>query len=224
MKSVLVLLCLVFNQITCEAQSNKLSVTLNPFSFLEPDAGFTPGLGYVINKRLAVFSDFGYIFYSPLQFGGLNNGGITTTNSSGLKIKPALRYYLEARQTQRDYFIEVEGLLKLVNYDASEEIDVVDNNGNFAFTYIGGYKIRKNVAGLNLKFGYREFFGRSRKLGYDIYAGLGFRNKKFKTSGLPQGVVLPRDPFSSSDEANSVHWQRGTIASIPLGLKIFYNL
>jgi hypothetical protein len=220
MKPVVVLLLSLLTHSIATAQTNKFSVTVNPYSFLEPDAGFTPGVGYVINKRFAVFTDVGLMFYSNVLF----NTQITTYSTRGIKFKPAIRYYLEKHQTQKDFFIELEGLIKLVNYKTADEINLVDNNGNPAFTYIGGYSIKKNVLGISAKIGYREFFGNSKKLGYDVYAGLGIRNKNLTNTGLPSGVQPEIDLFALDDVAKNFHWARGTTISLPAGIKIFYNL
>ena len=220
MKSVIVLLLSLFTHSIGTAQINKFSLTLNPFSFLEPDAGFTPGVGYVINKRFAAFTDVGFIFNSPILF----NVQVATNSTRGIKFKPAIRYYLEKHRTQKDYFVELEGLAKLVKYNTSDEIDVVDNNGSPAFTYIGGYNIKKSVLGISAKFGYRELFGRSKKLGYDIFIGLGVRNKKITTSGLPSGVQPENDLFAADQETPNFHWTEGTAISFPTGLKIYYIL
>lgn len=201
------------------AQSKKFSVTFNPLSLLERDGGLTPGIGYNFNNRLSVYSDLGIIFFTAGEYAG---NEIETSRSFGFKIKPAIRLYLKNKEIQSGGFFELEGMYKHVAYDAISGIDVVDNNGNVAYTYIGGYKIKKNVYGLNFKLGNRSFFDKEKRLGIDIYIGVGSRKKNFSVSGLPTGVQVDNDIFSENNFFN-FFWRGGRAASFPAGAKLFYT-
>lgn len=210
---------LILATLISPAQSNKFSATLNPFSFFERDGGFTPGIGYNISNRISVYTDLGLIFLSA---GNYTGGAIETGRSFGYKIKPAFRYYLSENEIQRGSFLELEGLYKHVTYDATDEVTVTDNNGSFAYTYIGGYKVKKDVYGVSVKYGKRFFLNKQKRLGVDVYAGLGSRTKNFALSGLPTGAQPGNDPFSE-DRLFNFFWRRGNEVSVPAGGKLFYN-
>jgi len=219
MKKIFSALLCVFFSLAGMAQANKFTATLNPFSFAERDGGFTPGIGYNINSRLAIYADLGVIFFSAGQYSG---DVIETNKSLGYKIKPAIRFYLKENKIQSGGFIELEGMYKRVTYHAVNEVDVLDNNGDIAYTYIGGYKVKKDVYGFNFKIGNRLFFDKEKKLGLDLYIGLGSRTKKFETSGLPVAARFDDDIFSDVNIFN-FFWQSGRTISLPAGAKLFYN-
>ena len=218
MKTVFFSILIILTHLVSPAQSNKFSVTLNPFSFLERDGGITPGIGYNFNNRISIFTDLGLIFFSA----GTYTGGLVETDKSfGYKVKPALRFYVRNNKLQQGSFLELEGLYKHVVYHATDEVNVLDNNGNLAYTYIGGYKIKKDVYGLSVKYGYRFFLNNEKRLGMDVYVGLGSRTKGFVTSGLPANAQPDNDPFSN--RFFNFFWRRGNSISIPAGAKLFYN-
>lgn len=219
MKIVYMLLLLLSSHLVASAQSNKFTVTLNPFSFVERDGGFTPGIGYNINRRVALYSDLGVIFYMSGRYVG---GLVDTDKAIGYKFKPAVRFYVKNHEVPRGSFFDLEGLYKHVEYNATEEIDVQDGNGNFAYTYIGGYTIKKDVYGFGVKYGYRSFLDKDQKLGIDFFIGLGGRTKDFVVRDLPEGVVMDNDPFSVTNPF-SFFWRRGGAAYMPAGLKLFYS-
>ncbi len=219
MKTVYLLVLVVFMHAVAPAQSKKFTLTLNPFSFVERDGGFTPGIGYNLNKRIALYTDLGLIFFRAGEYVG---GLVDTDRTFGYKIKPAIRFYVNSSEEPRGSFFELEGLYKHVAYNATEEIEVLDNNGNFAYTYIGGYTIKKDVYGFGVKYGHRSFLDKEKRLGLDIYIGLGGRTKDFVIRGLPAGVSMDSDPFSET-RPFSFFWRRGGAAYIPAGIKVFYT-
>lgn len=209
-----VLTCLV-----APAQSHKFTVTLNPFSFVERDGGFTPGIGYNLNNRIAIYTDLGLIFFSAGRYTG---SLVNTDKAFGYKVKPAIRFYLHNNEMPHGSFFEMEGLYKHVAYNATDEIDVIDNNGNFAFTYLGGYTIKKDVYGFAVKYGHRSFLDKEKRLGMDFYFGIGGRTKDFAIRDLPAAVPMDNDPFAETG-AFTFFWRRGSTAYFPAGLKLFFT-
>lgn len=216
MKKILLFLTCFSISMVCLAQVKKFTATLNPLSFLEPDAGFTPGIGYNISNRLAIYSDVGIIFYDAL----LNNGESKTINLS-YKIKPALRYYTKEREIPSGSFLEIEGLYKRVNYRLNDDIQIRDNNGNFAYTYSGGYNKIKQVYGGSFKYGYRFFLNQEKRLGIDAFVGIGTRRYKVEAKGLPPNAIV--NEFDIFRNINSPISENRNAPSLPFGAKLFYT-
>lgn len=219
MKIVYVVLLCLFNQMGAAAQDKPFFVTLHPLNLLERDGGITPGIGYHFNNRLAVSSDIGLIFFSAGEY---KNDRIETSGMLGYKIKPTVRFYINERTIPGGGYLELEGMYKYVSYDAVNEVDILDNNGNIAYTYIGGYKIKKDVYGLNFKFGHRSFLDNDKRVGLDFYIGFGSRKKVFSNSGLPSGAQIDNSIFSENSFFN-FYWREGKAFSLPAGFRIFYN-
>ncbi len=219
MKTVYFVMLGMLTHLPAPAQSHKFTLTLNPFSFLERDGGFTPGIGYNLNKRVAIYADLGLIFFTPGRYVG---AVVETDRTFGYKFKPAIRFYVNSNEVPRGSFFELEGLYKHVDYHATDEIDVVDNNGNLAYTYIGGYTVKKDVYGLAVKYGHRSFLDSKKRLGIDLFIGLGRRTKDFVVTDLPAGVTMDNDPFEEISPF-SFFWRRGGAGYIPGGVKLFYT-
>ncbi len=219
MKIVFLLVTGLVAHLVTAAQSNKFTVTLNPFSFVERDGGFTPGIGYNLNARIALYADLGVIFFSAGRYTG---SIVETDRAFGYKFKPAIRFYVNKNELPRGSFFEIEGMYKHVQYHATEEINVSDNNGNFAYTYLGGYTIKKDVYGFAVKYGHRSFLDREERLGMDFYLGIGGRTKDFAIRDLPAAVPMDNDPFAET-RAFSFFWRRGSTAYFPAGVKLFYT-
>jgi len=221
MKSFLLFYILVCSQLLLKAQSDKISITLNPFSFIDTDAGIAPGIGYAINKHFAVFADVGFIFFAPYPTG---NTQLEINNRRGINFKPAIRYYFKESEIQTNHYLELEGLFKFVRYNGINDVSIVDESGVFAYTYVGGYKVNKNISGVSLKIGRRRFFKKSTNIGFDVYGGFGVRRKRFSRTGIPAGAITAEDPFFSSGLQTNYSWTRGDYVYFPMGIKLFYNL
>jgi hypothetical protein len=202
------------------AQKNAMVVTLNPFSFAEPDAGFTPGVEYFIGNKVSVLSDVGIIFYDAWGQDAFSNNNKNTL--LGYKIKPELRYYATAENKVADgFFMSLELLYKHVNYKRNQGVQVFDNIGNFIYTDFRGYNVIKNVVGASAKFGLRVFFTEEENLGLDIYLGLGYRRKFYSAKNVPPGGSVDLTNFDgfrfSTDDTNG-----GTV-NLPAGMKLVWK-
>ncbi len=202
------------------AQKNDIAVSVNPLSFLEPDAGFTPGIAVKLGKKMSLLSDFGIIFYSTTNTVFADDNGATNTQT-GYELRPEIRYYFKTHDIQKGLFISINGLYKHVTYHRYDGINVLDHNGNLVYTSYEGYKIIKDVLGGTAKAGFRIYFNKNYKLGFDIYAGIGVRNKEFAIRDLPSGGVFDRSFFGS--RLFNTHWQDGSFPDLQLGFKLIYN-
>lgn len=208
----------------CFGQVEKLVVTLNPLSFIEPQAGFTPGIGYHFNEKWSIYSDLGVVFYNPYD---------TKSNLQekilGYKFKPALRYYfigenrMRKKVSWKGTFLEIEGLLKNTTTTVSRSLAIFDNNGNFVYNYLGGWKNKRTIYGASLKVGSRQFIGNENRFGFDTYFGIGIRSGFQKNKGVPNGATislngLKFDAYGGRFRTDNVQ------PSFPLGIKFFYVL
>ena len=195
-------------------------MSVNPFSFLEPDAGFTPGISIKLGKKFSLLSDFGFIFYSTFSNSLTSSNGATNTQT-GYKLTPELRYYFKEYDIQKGFFISVNAFYKHVGYMRYDGIRVFDHNGNFVYTSYEGYKIIKDVFGGGIKMGSRIYFNKNYKLGIDVYGGMGVRNKEFALRDLPPGGSFDRNFFGSS--LFNTYWQDGGLPDLQLGFKLIWN-
>jgi hypothetical protein len=208
------------------AQKKPITLSWLPTSFLEMDAGITVGAEYRLNKRLALLSDVGLIFYGdPGDASELTAGQANTRNGLlGYKLKPELRWYFK-KHSKKPYnggFMALEGLYKHVTYHRFDGIRVFDNLGNPAYTYLGGYRIIKDVYGVSIKFGYRNFWGPTYKFGIETYVGFGARHKNFATRGLPPGGSFDRAFFGP--QRFNTYWREGGLPNFPLGVKLLWRI
>jgi Protein of unknown function (DUF3575) len=198
------------------------SITLSwlPTSFVETDAGFTAGAEYRLNKRWALLSDAGIIFYNSSN----NDQMAGRDGILGYKIKPEIRWYFKSRGKHANDggFVSFEGLYKHVNYHRFDGLPVFDNLGNLAYTYFGGYRIIKDVFGGAVKFGYRRFFEPQYKIGLEVYWGIGARQKNFAVRELPTGGSFDRNFFV--DRFFNTHWREGGLPNMPFGVKLLWRI
>ena len=216
MKKVLLFLTCLSISLVCLAQARKFTATFNPLSLLEPDGGFTPGIGYNFSNQLAIYSDVGIIFYDAF----LNNGERQRINLS-YKFKPAIRFYLNNKVTPSGSFFELEGIYKRVNYRDNNDVNIIDNNGNVAYIYSGGYNKIKQVTGASFKYGYRFFLNSEKRLGIDVFVGLGNKSYNIKATGLPPNANI--NEFEVFRNINSLIPENGNAPSFPFGGKLFYS-
>jgi hypothetical protein len=212
MKFFLIAVLNLTMNVVCYAQKDKITITLNPFSFLEPQAGFTPGVGYHFNKRWAVYSDVGVIFFE-----GFPNDRNNSQSILGYKIKPALRYNFKEKprpislvekaglikrkhRRGRVNFFEIEGLLKKTDISVNSPVNIFDNTGNLVFSYLAGYNILRTVYGASIKFGTRTYFNKNKRMGADFFMGVGIRSGFQKIRAYLWALILMQmeyDPMLS---------------------------
>jgi hypothetical protein len=211
------IICFLFSAIAV-AQKKDIAITWNPFSFMEIDAGFTPGIDIALGKKISILSDAGIIFYDA--YGNYSSNGVRNTQL-GYKLKPEFRYYTRYHSVAKGLFFSVEGLYKHVTYKRYDGIPVFDNMGNQVYTDFSGYTIIKDVFGGSVKLGGRFYFNKNYRLGMDIYWGLGARVKNFAVRDLPPGGSFNTRFFSS--RLFDPHWEQGSTASMPFGFKLIWR-
>jgi Protein of unknown function (DUF3575) len=202
------------------AQKNSIVLTWLPTASVEPDAGFTAGVEYGLGNRWSVLTDAGIILYSPSQSQRNNNNG--RNGILGYKIKPEVRFYFPDKKVLKGGFVSIQGLYKHVNYQRYDGLPVFDNLGNLAYTYLGGYRIIKDVIGFNIKLGYRFYFSAANKIGMEVYGGLGSRHKNFSLRDIPPGGVFDREFFQG--RLFSTHWEEGGLPSAAFGFKLIWRV
>lgn len=210
---------LLGGQLLATAQK-PITLSWLPTSIIETDAGLTAGAEMRLNKRWAILSDAGIIFFTPYK-GDSNDG---RDGLLGYKVKPEIRWYFKNRgkHVNDGGFVALEGIYKHVNYHRFDGLPVYDNLGSLAYTYYGGYRIIKDVYGWAVKFGYRRFFGPKYKKGLEMYWGFGSRQKNFAIRELPPGGSFNRDFFSA--RLFNTHWQEGGLGSAPFGIKLLWKI
>lgn len=229
-KGLCIILVLFLSLLTveCAAQESRWVISVLPSTLIEPmDAGITLGADYKISEKLALRMDAGAIFFD-LSERRSNNG--SRDGVGGFKIKPALRIYGNQKKTQRGFYIEIEALLKHVNYYRNSGVNLQDANGNFAYRFLGTYNEIKNVYGGSFIIGSRGFNKKYPRLGTDVYLGAGVKQKDFhlKAKDLPAGLFLPSagqrvENFATDGPVVNLFLDGPTL-NLPCGVRFLYKL
>ncbi len=205
--------------IAAHSQQKKITFTWNPFSFIEDDAGFTPGIDCNIGKRTNLLADAGIILYNLIS--DPESNGVQNTQL-GYKLKPEFRVYFNENTVAQGFFASVELMYKHVSYTRYNALDILDNMGNLVYRDYSGYKIKKDVYGCSIKMGWRIYFSKKYRLGMDLYGGLGARHKNFAVRDLPPGASFNRSFFTAN--RFNPYWQEGGTVSLPAGIKLIWRL
>ena len=221
MRLRLFMICFLLSMITsfAAAQPKKGVIYLrtNLLSFLEPDAaGPSFGIEAFVSDHFSIGTDASVIFYDAW------NTSDSEGNPSGYKIKPEVRYYLFKKNMEKRVrlFFALEGIFLKTTTRNYTPLPILDNMGNVAYTYLGGYDDVKKVAGAASKAGIQipKFIFKNMLI--EFYVGIGVRDKKYTVKNVPAGGFV--EPVLGSRSFNTT--TDGAYPSIPLGFKILYKI
>jgi hypothetical protein len=220
---IFILIITCTNPIIAQKIDN-ITVSINPTSFMDSDAGIKTGVGFDVGKKTCIFSEFGFLFYDAFRNTETDKNAI-----KGFIIKPSFRYYFKKPKTNNiseGSYVAGEFLLKSVKYYQNTPIGILDAQRNTIYSYIGGYTIRKNVLGFSILFGKKSFMDKNKKLGLDLYTGIGFRNRTLAVKDLPDGSAVNENTFLNEKRLNigGASPNEKLIGSFSLGMRIIYRI
>jgi Protein of unknown function (DUF3575) len=201
-----------------QPQKNNFFIRTNLLSFIDPyAAGPTMGMEYFLTDHLSLGTDVGIILYDFTKTQNDNLG-----NPNGYKIKPEIRYYLYKENTKKRLrlFISLEGLFLKTTTNNYNSLAILDNTGNVVYNYLGGYQEVKKVKGAVTKCGLQIPRFIFENMIFEVYAGVGVRDKQFSNKNIPAGARVPdrsgRDFFNLNID--------GLYPSLSAGFKLVYKI
>jgi hypothetical protein len=221
----LLLACILGCLNTSFAQEKKITplpahfkIRVSPLALLEPEMQLTLGTEWRFHDRFSVGIDASWIFWNYIN----NTGARNYSTTKGYKIRPEFRYYFKPKNDRVNWFAAFEASYKRTMADRTEEVCV--NQGQaFGCSFIQqiDYKEVISTPGGSFKIGYQEYFGKTKRVFYELFLGLGIKNinKIKKGYTLPQNAsnsFLIREPYGLFSE--------GIVPHIPAGIKIGVRL
>lgn len=204
-----------------EAQPKKSDVYIrtNVLSLIDPfAAGPTIGGEFFLTDHVSIGTDVGIILYDLRRQRNDNLG-----KPNGYKIKPEIRYYLYKKNTKKRLrlFISLEGLFLNISNTNYNSLPIFDNTGAFVYNYLGGYEEVKKVRGGVTKCGMQIPQFIFKNMIFEVYAGVGIRDKRFSYKNLPAGAS-DENRFSRGDflDLNT----DGPYPSLSAGFKLVFKI
>jgi hypothetical protein len=200
-----------FSQKTSLMAKDKL-IRINVSGLLDPiETNISGGLEYRLKDNVAISLDAGYIFYS--NYYQLRNG-----SSSGFLFRPAIRYYTDK---DKRFYIEAELHFKTVTTKLTDWLGKDCVNNVMTYEEFTDFKVRKNVIGLNLKFGYQIKLSKNDKLWLEPYFGLGIKQRREFVLNEPMSCYRFGGIFNRRNTVTNVKEMQG---SIPVGLRFMIKI
>jgi hypothetical protein len=207
----LLLLALVGNGQTINgrglrADTGTLYLRCSPLGFIDLyDGNINLGGEYRLNNTWAATLDAGAILYSTY---------FISDRTSGFLFRPGIRFYPKG---DKDFFIDMQLHYKNVTYRIKDWLqkDVVANVASYEEYKV--FRFKKQVMGVHVMAGFRDYFGDSRRFYLEGYVGLGLH---YKDEGLHN------EPNSKYDFGLRVRRNTGKylVPALPAGVRLVYLL
>ena len=182
---------------------------------LEYDAGIVVGGGIRWSDRFSASLEPAWVFYNSFS----SDGG--RDDVSGIKVRTDLKYYISKRKKGRtDWFIAPEFHFKNVRSFRTREFGINCIGNQCAFFQTATYKEIKTETGGLFKMGFTRAFSRSDpRFQFEIFTGLGVKDRQFREKDLPPGGIL----FDNVRAAGIfIDYYSPTAVMLPGGLKLLF--
>ncbi len=217
--SCMCICCLMFKVAYPQKILSQPFVTISPFSLLERDAGPTVGADLVLYERISLTADVQWIGYHFLKNFDERDRGDEIT---GYRVRPGIRFYTQRHKGKNEgFYMQLSYMYKKTVETNYSTLQVNDPNGNFIYSYAGGFKKRKTVNDFSYKIGGRLFFNENQRTGLDMYAGVGLRKRSFLAYGFPSGATGTAINLPNAN-IGTINTNKYDTPSFPLGLTFFY--
>jgi hypothetical protein len=214
----LFLLFLTCLSITVHAQHLKsaidyrFAIHYNPFSLLQVDYTFLPGVEFRAGPKTSIVTEAGYIFSSDYLGSAAQKG----RRASGFIIRPSARFYLNDRNS---FYLQPQVFYKLVTHRLYDWLGKDCVNEVPAFEELTDFRYRREIYGFNTTAGILVPLSKSANSYLDFYFGLGIRHKSVRIVNEPRSCYDRRGIFFGNGNNDE-----GTYPSVPLGIKLVFVL
>jgi len=204
----------LFPSKAAQMDTGKVYLRFQPIGLADVlDGNFTVGGEYRFSDNWSVTMDAGYIFYSKYQPHG--------ETASGFLLRAGLRKYAGKK---KDYWFDLQFHYKEVMYRVNDWIqrDVVD--GASSYEELTKFRFRKQVYGVHLMGGGREFLTKDHRLFLEIVAGVGIHYKV--TGAYGEANSLYEDPFALTVNAdnNLKTPAKAVVPALPFTIRVVFKL
>ncbi len=190
-------------------------LTLNPYSPLEMAQGAAGlGIGYRINKRVELWTEFSYlykgIFYDGDDFNGLK----------GIRNITSFKYYYN---NKHGFFVGAEFRFKKYSY--SSETDFVNDLTSDTLTdYI--HEVVQSIPGGAVFWGKRFKLTPNGKFEMEANIGFGVRQRIISRRGMPDGYKKLEYDLKNIRRISPIpdHDVEGVLPYLPLGVRLIWHL
>jgi hypothetical protein len=194
--------------------TGKIVLRFNPVGLADfLDGNFTVGGEYRFNNSWSATMDAGVIFYSHYM--------ARSDRATGILFRPGIRKYTGKN---KDYFFDLQFHYKEVMYRVNDWIERGVVNEASAYSQLTTFRFRKQVYGVHLMGGGREFLTKDHRLFVEVVAGLGIH---FKITGpYHEDNSRFEDPFALVVNRNNnlKTTAKTVVPSFPFTIRLVYKL
>ncbi len=186
-------------------------IRTSPFALFEPTTTLMTGAEYRIKDALAVGFNLGYIFNDQITL-------FNQQSANGIVFRPGIKFYPGEKKS---FYVEGELMYRFTNYNMQDWVDRNCQNATGTFQELRNFKLRKNVYGGHINFGFLKPLNRraGNNMFIDTYLGFGLRKKVFTNKGLPDDACYQRRRVWLFGDGND-----DQLSSIRLGARLLWRL
>jgi len=201
----------LFSSKVIQNDTGKIYLRFSPFGLLDLlDENFTVGGEYRFNNTWSATMDAGFIFNSQY----MNH----CDRATGVLLRPGIRKYAGKK---KDYFFDLQFHYKDIMYHMNDWIQRDIVGGVSTYEQLAKFRYRKQVYGIHLTAGGKEFFTKDHRLFMEVTAGFGLHFKKIGT--WHEGNSRYEDPYSLSANDNAFRVNT-VVPALPVSIKLVYRL
>jgi hypothetical protein len=194
--------------------TGKIYLRFNPVGLADLlDGNFTVGGEYRFNNTWSATMDAGFIFYSLYMS--------RSKKATGILLRPGVRKYAGKN---KDYFFDLQFHYKEVMYRVNDWIQRDVINEASAYSQLTTFRFRKQVYGVHLMAGGKEFLTKDHRLFLEIVVGFGIHYKV--TGAYHEENSRIEDPFALTINraGNMKTPARAVVPALPMTLRLVYKL
>lgn len=204
----------LFSSQVSRNDTGKIYLKFSPLGLIDfQDGNITVGGEYRFNSSWSVLMDAGAILYSQY----MRNCDRTT----GILLRPGIRKY---GGRYKDYFFDLQFHYKRVMYRVNDWIERDVVNDVSGYEELATFRYRKQVFGVQILGGGREFLTRDHRLFLEVTAGFGVHYKI--TGPYQEGNSRYEDPFALVVNSNNnlKTTARVVVPALPVNIRVVYKL
>lgn len=186
------LVCLLLFPMTVFAQENKdarppirppFTLKISPLGLINPIQQ-----SFVVQADIPVYGRWGLDLGVGPVLNSLTYASKTGESYKGIRIQPAIKYYLKSQPGNYTY---LSLSFKLYDISTNQYVQLLRQGGQY--TEWISLHTRVETRGVSLQFGAQEYIGARKRWLIEPYIGIGIRQRTFTTKALPSDAELVND-------------------------------
>lgn len=206
-----------------QGDTGKLYLRHNPLGMIDfLDGNITVGGEYRFTNTLSATMDAGYIFYSEYFS--------KSKRASGILFRPGVRVY---PGKYKDYFVDLQLHYKQVMYHVKDWIDRDLVNGVASYEELKTFRYRKQVWGVNIMGGMKQYMTRNHRFFIEVFLGVGIHIKDQNLYHEPNARYDAPFTFNTTNNAtnnttndaqNNTPSGRSVLPAVPGGIRLTWRI